>query len=293
MTAARTPSSQPGSSPPARDGAPAPADRLNALLTHLRKRHSPAVGVLAGQAQPPAEDGSAPAGVGPASQPSAEPVRLCAPLLEPDQPVLGEFVRSFLLWEAGSVKAGSAIKRIEQAVVDFNELRVCMNDELVRLLGKATPKAEERAMRMRAALNEIYTREHGMSLEHLPGLGKREAREYLESIEGVPRFVAARTLLVGMSGHAAPVDGRILRVLSGGGIVEPGSNTDDAAALLERKIRAGELLEAYLLLQAEADDPSTPEADAGPSGGAPPKPARARSNGASKPSPPSPRRGKA
>ncbi|MBX3386650.1 MAG: hypothetical protein KF768_08780 [Phycisphaeraceae bacterium] len=262
------------------------AERLNDLLTRIRKRHGEAVAVLAangasvhhaakpgattaeGQVTPDAHESAAPTHAG--SRPSTA-------FLEADQPVLAELVRSFLVWEAGTAKAASAIRRIEQAVVDFNDLRVCMHDEFLRLLGKSTPKTEDRAMRMRAALNDVYLREHGMTLEHLPALPKREAREYLESVEGVPRFVAARTILLALSGHAAPVDSRILRVLTEARAVPPTATTDDAAALLEKRIRAGELLEAYLLLQAQADEPARGETEQSP-----PAAQRAKANGSAR-----------
>lgn len=256
------------------------ADPLPGLIAQLRKRHGEAAAAIASGGLTAPDSAHPKADAHPPCAPT------CHAFLEHDQPVLAELVRSFLIWEAGSAKAASAVRRIEQSVVDFNELRVCMHDEFIRLLGKTTPRTEERAMRMRAALNDVYLREHGMTLEHLPALGKREAREYLESIEGVPRFVAARTLLLALSGHAAPVDGRIHRALTAAKVVEPDSSPEDAAGQLERRIRAGELLEAYLLLQLHADESAKPDAEtdaadakAAPS---PRDPARGRSNGAVK-----------
>ena len=52
---------------------------------------------------------------------------------DPGEPVLGCFLKSFLLWESTSVKASQALKRLETAIVDLNELRACMPDEVVRI----------------------------------------------------------------------------------------------------------------------------------------------------------------
>lgn len=175
-------------------------------------------------------------------------------LIDPAEPLLGHFVRSFLIWECTAAKAATALRRIEQSVVDFNELRVCMPGEMVRMLGERYPRAEERARRMRAALNAIYAREHKVSLERLAELSKRESREYLETLDGTPRFVAARVALVGLAGHMAPVDGRIARKLIERGVVEAEATPESAAAGLERKIRAAEMPECYALLQAWSDD---------------------------------------
>lgn len=184
--------------------------------------------------------------------------------IDPCEPVLDQFVRSFLLWESSAARAAAAMKRIEQTVVDFNELRVCMPGELVRILGERYPRAEERARRLRSALNAIYAREHRVGLESLAERSKREAREYLESLDGTPRFVAARVALVNLGGHAAPVDGRILRRLVDHGLAEADATPETAAAMLERKVRAGEMLEAYALLQAWSDDPAADSAEPRP-----------------------------
>ena len=178
------------------------------------------------------------------------------------EPLLGHFVRSFLLWESTGPKAALALKRIEQSVVDFNELRVCMPGEMVRVMGERYPRADERARRMRTALNAIYTREHKVSLERLAEMSKRESREYLETLDGTPRFVAARVSLVGLAGHMAPVDSRLLKRLIERNIVEADSTPETAAAALERKIRAAEMPECYALMQAWADDASHEHGDA-------------------------------
>lgn len=177
-----------------------------------------------------------------------------APLLDAAEPILGEFVRSFLIWESTTAKAAAAAKRIEGAVVDFNELRVCLPEELVGLLGERYPRAGERAQRLRASLHELFVRHHAVSLEHLAEMPKREAYVYLESLEGVPAFVAARVHLLCLGGHSAPVDSRIAAALSDAGLIEPGTTAESVAGMIERRIRAGELASAYLHLQHWADE---------------------------------------
>lgn len=170
------------------------------------------------------------------------------------EPLLGQFIRAFFLWESTTAKAAAAVKKLESAVVDFNELRHCLPDELAKIVGERYPRIAERSLRLRTALNRIYVREHAVTLEHLTTLGKREAREYLDAIEGVPAFVSARVCLLALSGHAAPVDSRIHRRLVEAKVIDESMSVEDAASHLERKTRAGELPEVYLLLQAWADE---------------------------------------
>jgi len=175
-------------------------------------------------------------------------------VVDAEEPILGEFLRSMLMWECTSAKAEAAFKRVQGAVVDFNELRVCLPRELVSLMGETYPRARERADRMRAALSEVFTRAHSVTLRQLTEMGKREAFVYLESLSGVPRYVAARVALLCLGNHVMPVDSRVLRVLTDAHAAAPDETEDGAAGILERRIRAGELATAYLHLQAKADE---------------------------------------
>lgn len=177
------------------------------------------------------------------------------------EPLLALLVRSFLVWEATTSKACAALKRLEPAVVDFNELRVCMPDEVAKLLGDRYPRADERAIRMRCVLNDIFRREHAVTLEHLAKLSKRDASGYLETLDGMPAYVAARVELLGLGVHTAPVDSRILRRLVERKVIEEGVSIDDAASQLGRKVRAGDMPEIYALLQSYADDASYPASE--------------------------------
>lgn len=169
---------------------------------------------------------------------------------------LEEFLFSFLLWEATASKAEAATKRILASIVDFNELRVCRPPELLALLGKNYPRSEERALRLRASLQDMYLREYEVSLAPALAMHKRDARKYIESISGLPQFVAARLLLTAFEAHAIPVDDRTLHKLIAAEVLEPGSDIAKAAGVLERHIKAEDALSAHALLQAWSEDSS-------------------------------------
>lgn len=182
-------------------------------------------------------------------------------------PVLREFVRSFLAWDASLVKADNALKRIDQAVVDINEFRVCMPDEMCQIVGPNYPRVEERCQRLRSALNDVYKREHRVSLAQLADKSKRAAREYLDGLAGIVPYVSARTVLVALGGHAFPLDSRSHQKLVQADVLDEGMTPEDASAWMERSVRAGEALAAYGLIQAwcdSADKPAARRAKAGP-----------------------------
>lgn len=185
---------------------------------------------------------------------------------------LWHFVYAFLLWDSTAAKADQAMKRVAAAVVDLNELRVCFPEEIGAMLGERYPRVGERAMRLRAALNDIYIREHAVTLEKLKDANKREARQYLSTLDGAPPFVASRVLLLALGGHAIPVDERLLARLVGEGVVEPDATVEKAASLLERVVKAGQGAEAHWALQRwseEAPAPSSGGRGARKAGGKP------------------------
>lgn len=169
------------------------------------------------------------------------------------EPVVHELVGSFLCWEAGVTFAADACERIAETFVDLNELRVSFEDEISGVLGKDDPIADERAARLRTALNSVFQRENSVSLASLVQLPKREARQYLEAIDGVPQYVAARVSLRALGAHAMPCDSRLLSLLHSEEIATEHDTPESAGSWLERQIRAGDSLGAHHAFEALLD----------------------------------------
>lgn len=178
-----------------------------------------------------------------------------APPFVPDEfgAVLHQFLYSMLLWDTTSSHAAHAAKRLESAVVDLNELRICFAEELAELLGERYARSKERAQRLKAALTEIYKREHSLSLERVLQMTKRDARVYLETIDGIPLYVAHRVLLICVGGHAVPCDIRLQHLLEDEKAIEPGLSIEEASAWLEHQFKSGEGLGVHFLLQKWSD----------------------------------------
>jgi hypothetical protein len=176
-------------------------------------------------------------------------------------PVLKEFVRSFLIWESTTAKADTALKRVASAVVDLNEFRVCLPAEMAAAIGPNYPRIEERVAALRAALNDLFKRENRLRLAHLPGLSKKQASTFLDAFAQNPptAFATRRIALLCCQVHTLPVDGRIADVLHKAKIAETGASIEDTAAATTRLLKAGEARDAYAILQAAADEaPVTP-----------------------------------
>jgi len=160
---------------------------------------------------------------------------------------------SFLLWEASVDDAVAGWTRLREATVDDNDLRISLPFEIVEMLGQRYPRGVERAERLRASLNDIYKREHAVSLARLSALGKREQRAYVESLEGISPFVAARTLLVCYGVHGVPVDERLCAALVSAGAVDEGAEPIELSATLGRQVKADQAEAFHLALLAIAD----------------------------------------
>src|SRR5438552_5300201 len=118
-------------------------------------------------------------------------------------------VFSFLLWESTTDKAMAGYARLFEHLVDFNDLRVSLPHETAEILGPRYPRVLDRCQRLRAALRTIYIREHAVHLNILKDTGKRDARKYIESLEGIVPFVASRVLVLSFETHAIPVDDQL------------------------------------------------------------------------------------
>lgn len=166
---------------------------------------------------------------------------------------IAELVISYLTWNATSKQADTAFGKIMAQVVDLNELRVSHANEVIELIGVRYPDAEHRVIRLLQSMMEIFEREHDYKMGSLGARSKREQREYLDTLPGIPSFVAARVSLLSFGAHAMPVDDRLLTLLIKAGVFESGTTPADAESWLTRQVKAGDSMEAYLALQEWAD----------------------------------------
>ncbi len=162
-------------------------------------------------------------------------------------------ILSFLMWESTTGKALAAYERIKENMVDFNDLRVCMPHEVVETIGKRYPLALERCERLRATLRHIYLREHVVSLDCLKGQGKREIKKYIETLDGVMMYSAARIQLVVFNTHGIPVDEQLRGLLIAHEAAEESLSLTDLSSWLNRQIKAEKSLEAHYALQSWVD----------------------------------------
>jgi endonuclease III len=169
-----------------------------------------------------------------------------------------QLVLGFLTWNSTVKQAEGAFEKIMSHVVDLNEMRVSLHHEIVEMIGVRYPMAEERVIRMREAMFEVFAREHDWRMNSVKSKGKREQREYLDTLPGVPPYVAAQVALLCFGAHALPVDDKLAALLIQEGVAEPDTPPAELESWLLRQIKAGDALEAHLALQHWADGKKMP-----------------------------------
>lgn len=170
---------------------------------------------------------------------------------ESDDPL--EHLMTAVLAEGGNpAKARSALTRLLAQVVDLNELRVSTPRELAAIIEKEMPNSLKRCTRLVRVLNAIYEKQNVVTLEGLKARGKREARAYLDGLDGMTPYVAAATMLYGLGELAVPVDSGMLAVLKGEHIVDEAADTAAAQAFLERHLTVQDAKAFTVLLQRQA-----------------------------------------
>jgi hypothetical protein len=175
------------------------------------------------------------------------------PPREPQEP-LASLVRGAMSYDVSDSRADDAMKAIGREFVDLNELRVATDLEIHELLGVKYPAIEERVAMITQSLNDIFEREHTLSLDRLRTVSKRDARVFLRDLPGINPFVEGYIMLFSLDGHALPMDQEMHSYLLEQEIVGEESKIEDAQRFVETHLKADEVYEFYCGLRKAAHD---------------------------------------
>src|SRR3954462_583566 len=87
------------------------------------------------------------------------------PAPKESQPPVKALVRGAMSFDVSDSRADEIMKAIDKEFVDLNELRVATDLEIQELLGARYPGIERRVAMVTQALNNIFEREHTLSLD--------------------------------------------------------------------------------------------------------------------------------
>jgi len=171
---------------------------------------------------------------------------------EPRQPQepLDALVRAAMSYDVSDARADEAMRAIQNEFVDLNELRVATDLEIQELLGVRYPDIERRVAMITRALNNIFEREHTLSLERLKTLSRRDARQFLRELPDIHPFVEAYVMLYAFDGHAFPIDNETLAFLREEQIIDEQTTLEDAQKFIEHNLKAEECHDFFRAIRA-------------------------------------------
>jgi len=155
--------------------------------------------------------------------------------------------------KATEKEARVIFKRFAGYFVDLNDLRVSRAEEIVEVLGGDSLQNRATALRLTAALGSVFTKYNTVSLQVLMKLGKKPAKQVLEKLNGVSRFVVDYCMLAALHGHAIPLTDRMIEYLRTNELVDPEADYEQIEGFLTRQIPAKSAFSFYCLLRSESE----------------------------------------
>ncbi len=174
---------------------------------------------------------------------------------EMDDPLYRMAVATFGV-RIGDDRSSKAIERLLTTMVDWNEVRASAPGEVFEALEIKLADGVVLCAKLISLLQAIFDLEHKLSLDSLHALGRRQAKQYLELLDGIDEYVVASVILWGLGGHAIPVDDRLLKELRNANLVHPDANRSEVQAFLERHISAADA-KLYCVLMKDFKSPKT------------------------------------
>lgn len=148
----------------------------------------------------------------------------------------------------GMPKAIQALRALHTVMAGWNEVRVSRPEEISASMGKDDPERQPYCQNLIDMLEGVYERENTLSLDRLRQMGRREAKQYLDSLPSVDAFGVASVTLWSLNGHGIPVDDSLLAELRKADLVHPEASRAEVQAFLERHVSAADAKEFCLAM---------------------------------------------
>ena len=149
--------------------------------------------------------------------------------------------------------ANTAHKRCMNYFVDLNDLRVSRPVEICSIFGRDTAETRRAASTLIRVLTAVFDHQHDISLQPLDKLGKRQARQEIEALDGITHFVVNYCVVTAFRGHAIPLTDRMIEFLQSHEMVSPGANPQEIEGFLSKQVAAKDGYEFYELLRKESE----------------------------------------
>ncbi|MBN2128556.1 MAG: hypothetical protein JW741_03635, partial [Sedimentisphaerales bacterium] len=149
--------------------------------------------------------------------------------------------------------ARAAMVGIGNTFIDWNDLRVSRVEEIVEVFGKDTSATRSTGAALTMVLRAVFDRYHALTLQSLKKMGKRPAKQALEELQGMSRFVVSYCMLTSLQAHAVPLTASMVEYLRQQEVVDPAAPEEDIEGFLSRQVAAKDGYQFYTLLRRESE----------------------------------------
>ncbi len=149
--------------------------------------------------------------------------------------------------------AQSSVRKLAGHFIDWNDLRVSRQGEILEALGKDNSEVKATISTLTRALYSIFNRYDIVSLKSLTQMGKRSARQALTKMDSVSPFVCDYVMLTALHGHAIPLTIQMVEYLREEDLIHPDADKAEIQGFLARQISASKAYEFYALLRRETE----------------------------------------
>lgn len=174
------------------------------------------------------------------------------PTMELADGVHEQLLRIILAEETSVRVVDEVMKRLNDAFVDLNELRVSLASEIADAFGDI-PDAHAKAVQLTKLFNAIFLKHNTMDWGFLHAMGVRELRQYFEAASGGGPELAAAAVMFLSSGHAMPAGSDVRRVLQRLELADAEETVQAVQGFLERAVTRDQGFEVWALLRRVAE----------------------------------------
>lgn len=149
--------------------------------------------------------------------------------------LLTRIIEAILAADAPEGEASRAMAAVQKEFVDYNELRVAPERDILDCLGDEQPLTRAKVAVLQKTLNNLFDRSNCYRLEYLTEMSRRDLRRHLREL-GMSAFAEAYLAMTCFGVHAIPVDETLREVLQMTDHIPPEAELADVQAFLEKLI---------------------------------------------------------
>ncbi len=162
--------------------------------------------------------------------------------------LLFRIVEAVFLADATDAEADKAMSAIQKEFVDYNELRVAPEKDILECIGKDHPLGRHKVPVLHSVLNGLYEKANRLSAEYMIEMSKRDIRRHLREL-GMTSFGEAIVAMLCFGVHAIPVDDSLRYSLMINEMIHESADVNETQSFLEKLIPQKDGYAAHLFFR--------------------------------------------